>query len=114
MPPLLNSNAVIQCAHGGKYSIIPKGPRPMVAGGMGVLEIDLAPGPPAAGCTFNIAGAPAPCIPLKVAAGLSTKVLYNGMPLLTQMVTVMASPPSAPPVSLPCASAGQVQVQANG
>ncbi len=108
MPPLLNSNAVLLCAHGGKYAIVPKGPRPLVGGGPGVLPIDVAPGPPAAGCAFNVSGAPTPCVPVQVVTGMCTKAMHSGMPLLHQGVQIMSATGFP---SMPCASAGQAKVQ---
>lgn len=106
MPPLLNTNAVIQCAHGGKFVVVPRGPRAVVGGAPGLTVADL-PGVIAAGCAFNVSGVPAPCVITSVLAGMSPHVTDHGAPAVTQAV-VCATSNGVP--SLPVASAGQVTV----
>jgi hypothetical protein len=36
VPPLLNADAVVQCAHRGKFMVLPRGPRPVVGGPPGL------------------------------------------------------------------------------
>ncbi len=106
MPPLLNINAVIQCAHGGRFTVVPRGPRAIVGGAPGLTVADL-PGVIAVGCAFNVSGVPAPCVIASVLAGMSPGVTDHGAPAVTQAV-VCATSNGVP--SLPVASAGQMTV----
>jgi hypothetical protein len=79
----------------------------MVGGAPGLVMTDLI-GKPAVGCTWNILGAPAPCVIVTVLTGICTKVSYAGQPALHQGISCMTS--NGVP-TLPCASAGQTTVQ---
>jgi hypothetical protein len=107
MPPLLNANAVIQCGHGGRFVVVPRGPRPLV-GGAPALAMPDFPGVVAAGCAFNIAGAPAPCVIVSVVAGICPRIMLGGAPAVNQTL-VCATSNGVP--SVPVASAGQTTVQ---
>lgn len=107
MPPLLNANAVVQCAHGGKFMVLPRGPRPMVGGAPG-LNISDFPGVIAAGCVFNVAGVPTPCVIVSVVSGMCPTILLGGAPAVNQLL-VCATSNGTP--SIPVASAGQMTVQ---
>jgi hypothetical protein len=107
--PLLNANAVIQCAHGGKFMVVPRGPRPLV-GGAPALNVQDFPGVISAGCVFNVAGAPAPCVIVSVVSGMCPTVLLGGAPAVNQ--TLVCATSNGTP-SIPVSSAGQMTVQAN-
>jgi hypothetical protein len=106
MPPLLNASSTVQCAHGGVFPVVPRGLTPII-GGAPALTVNDFPGLPAAGCVFNIAGAPAPCIIASVMAGMCVKVTYGGVPAVhTGLVCMTATGfPTLPPTP------GQVTVQ---
>jgi hypothetical protein len=106
MPPLLNASAVVQCAHGGMFPVVPRGLTPLVGGAPG-LTINDFPGLVAAGCAFNVSGAPVPCVIAAVASGMCTKVLYGGVPAVHQGLVCM----SATGFPTIVASPGQVVVQ---
>lgn len=107
MPPLLNANAVIQCGHGGKFPVVPRAPRPLVGGAPG-LNLQDFPGVIAAGCAFNISGAPVPCVIVSVIAGMCPTIILGGAPAVNQTL-VCATTNGVP--SIPVASAGQMTVQ---
>jgi hypothetical protein len=107
VPPLLNANAVVQCSHGGKFMVLPRGPRPLV-GGAPALNLQDFPGVIAAGCVFNVAGAPAPCVIVSVVAGMCPTIMLGGAPAVNQTL-VCATSNGVP--STPVASAGQMTVQ---
>jgi hypothetical protein len=107
VPPLLNANAVIQCAHGGKFVVVPRGPRPLV-GGAPALNVQDFPGVISAGCVFNVAGAPVPCVIVSVIAGMCPTILVGGG-LAVNQTLVCATSNGTP--SLPVSSAGQMTVQ---
>jgi hypothetical protein len=106
MPPLLNANAVIQCGHGGKFPVVPRGQRPMV-GGAPALNVQDFPGVVAVGCAFNVSGAPVPCVIVSVTAGMCPKIIMGGAPAVNQTL-VCATSNGVP--SIPVASAGQMTV----
>lgn len=107
MPPLVNSNGVLQCGHGGMFILAPKGLSPLVGGAPGIKVTDL-PGGIAAGCVFNVAGAVVPCVLISAIAGICVTVNYGGTPAVHQGLTCATS--NGVP-TLPMASAGQVAVQ---
>ena len=102
--PLLNANAVIMCGHGGKFPVVPRGPRSLV-GGAPALTIADFPGVVAVGCAFNISGVPTPCVIVSVISGMCPKILEHGSPAVDQSLQCATS--NGVP-SLPVASAGQV------
>ncbi len=107
MPPLLNANAVIQCAHGGKFPVVARGPRPLV-GGAPALNVQDFPGVIALGCAFNVSGAPVPCVIVSVTAGMCPKIIMGGAPAVNQTL-VCATSNGVP--SIPVSSAGQMATQ---
>lgn len=107
MPPLLNANAVIQCAHGGMFTVVPRGSRPLV-GGAPALNVSDFPGVISAGCVFNVAGVPTPCVIVSVTAGMCPTIMLGGAPAVNQTL-VCATSNGVP--SMPVASAGQLTVQ---
>jgi hypothetical protein len=107
MPPLLNANAVVLCARSGRFPVVPRGKRPNV-GGAPALTVQDFPGLVAAGCAFNVSGAPVPCVVVSVASGLCPTIHHGGAPAVTQAL-VCATSNGVP--TLPVASAGQPAVQ---
>jgi hypothetical protein len=81
----------------------------LISGAPALTVVDF-PGVVAAGCTFNISGAPAPCVIASVVAGISPKVLASGAPLVDQSITCVSATGFP---SLPCTSAGQLTVQSS-
>lgn len=107
MPPLLNANAVIMCGHGGKFPVVPRGKRPNVGGAPALNVMDF-PGVIAAGCAFNVSGAPVPCVIVAVTAGMCPTIMMGGAPAVTQALVCSTS--NGVP-SIPVASAGQMTAQ---
>jgi hypothetical protein len=107
MPPLLNAAMTLQCAHGGIFPVAPRGQTPMVGGTPGLTLQDF-PGLIAAGCTFNISGAPAPCAIVSVAAGPCTRVVFGGVPAVHSGLVCMTS--NGVP-TMPVSNPGQIVVQ---
>ncbi|MDP2712545.1 MAG: hypothetical protein Q8O56_15120 [Solirubrobacteraceae bacterium] len=107
MAPLLNADAIIRCGHGGTFTIVPSGPRPLLGGAPALNARDLA-GATAVGCTFNAAGAPAPCVIASVIAGTCPAIVLGGAPAIDQ--TLVCATSSGVP-TIPVSSAGQTTVQ---
>ena len=107
MPPLLNTALTLQCAHGGMFTVVPRGMPPTVGGAPGLTMQDF-PGLPAAGCAFNVAGAPVPCVIVSVVSGMCTRVLFGGVPAVHSGLVCMTS--NGMP-TLPVANPGQMVVQ---
>ena len=114
MPPIINSNAVIMCAHGGKVTLIPKQMKVLVGGAPAMCVGDIV-GSPIVGCAQPPTPATAPClvvaseIPIPT-VGMNPQVLVMGKPVLLAGINGITSgvPPSPLIVSFP----GQVKVQA--
>jgi hypothetical protein len=87
--------------------VVPRGLRPLV-GGAPALNVQDFPGVISAGCVFNVAGAPLPCVIVSVVAGMCPKILMGGAPAVNQTL-VCATSNGVP--SIPVASAGQLTVQ---
>jgi hypothetical protein len=86
---------------------VARGPRPLVGGAPG-LNLQDFPGVIAAGCVFNISGAPVPCVIVSVIAGMCPTIILGGAPAVNQTL-VCATSNGVP--SIPVSSAGQMTVQ---
>jgi hypothetical protein len=81
-----------------------------MVGGAPALTVRDFPGVIAAGCAFNVAGAPAPCVIVSVLAGVCPTIMMGGAPAVNQTL-VCATSNGVP--SLPVASVGQITAQGN-
>ena len=79
-----------------------------MVGNAPALNVQDFPGTIAAGCTFNVSGAPVPCVIVSVSAGMCPTILVGGAPAVNQSL-VCATSNGVP--SIPVASAGQTTVQ---
>jgi hypothetical protein len=111
MPPVLTTNAVVTCSHGGKVNLIPKQVTVGVQGGMVLCEPDLI-GSPITGCAQPPSPTTKPCtVVVSTFPGSATpKVLVSGRPAYLTSVTGLTD--GVPPGSLLVVSPGQVAVQA--
>lgn len=72
MPDLLNDSASMMCPHGGTVSIITGNTKTKGGGGFLALSTDTFT---IAGCAFNVAGAPHPCMQVNwVVTAMQSKV----------------------------------------
>ena len=90
--PVVTQAQVGLCAHGGMGTAIPSSPR-VLASGMPVLTI--ADQCMIAGCVFNVAGGPLPCVSVTWMVG-SARVMANGVPVLTMPVSAVTIPNAVP------------------
>src|SRR6266545_3729677 len=73
-------SATLMCPHGGTVSIVTSNARAKGGGGYLVTQSDIFL---VAGCAFNVAGAPSPCVTVKWMAA-DTAVTVGGAPTLSQ------------------------------
>jgi hypothetical protein len=85
---LLHVNATVLCMHAGQAQATVPNPRVKVAGQPTVQQ----PNPwVIAGCPFNVAGGPVPCVTAQWITA-ATRVLSGGMPLLLQDSQAVCAP----------------------
>lgn len=89
---LLHAGATILCAHAGQVQAAVPNPRVRVAG----QPIVTQPNPHmVAGCPFNVAGGPVPCVTAQWVTG-ATRVRATGMPVLLQDSQAVCAPNGTP------------------
>jgi hypothetical protein len=113
MPPVLTSQEIITCAHGGQVILIPRQVQVTIAGGPVMCVPDLM-GAPIAGCAQPPTPATKPCTTVVsvLPGSWSMKVFVSGKPVYLSTLTGLTDgvPPSPVMVVFP----GQVLVQAQG
>lgn len=96
--PLFHVGAVAMCPHGGMVSTISSNVRVLVTG---MPVATLTDQFLVAGCVFNIAGAPTPCLRVQWLTP-ATRVLVNGQPPITALSTgltmLVTGAPGGPPL----------------
>jgi hypothetical protein len=96
--PLFHVGAVAMCPHGGMVTTISSNVRVMVTG---MPVATLADQYMVAGCVFNIAGVPTPCLRVQWITS-ATRVLVNGIPPITALSTglsmLVTGAPGGPPI----------------
>jgi hypothetical protein len=77
---ILDMGCTIKCPHGGQATVVPRNSRVKVGGNFALLATDTMT---IAGCTFNVSGAPVPCVTIQWTAP-ATRDTVNGTPVLLQ------------------------------
>ncbi|MEW6583349.1 MAG: hypothetical protein AB1416_11385 [Actinomycetota bacterium] len=111
MPFLVNSNATILCAHGGRVQIIPRQTTVMAGGAPIVRETDLM-GAPILGCAQPPTVSSKPCtavVSVIPGSGTAMKVTVAGLPAHTQTLTGITD--GVPPGTITVVDPGQQKVQ---
>jgi hypothetical protein len=110
MGPLLTSDAVILCIHGGKVTPIPSQAKVLIGGAPVLVVTDLI-GAPIAGCTLPPTPASKPCTTVVsvLPGSWSPKVLVGGRPALVATATGLTD--GVPPGTFQVVFPGQVTVQ---
>jgi hypothetical protein len=109
--PALNANAVIQCTHMGKVTVIPKQMQ-VTIGGAPALRLTDVMGAVIAGCAnVPTPAGTKPCLTVVAPAQLwaSKTVTVGGMPLLMQMPGPTGTTDGVPPlpmIGLMCSFSG--------
>ena len=94
MAYLLDSGATITCPHGGTASVSSPVNSQVTTGGTKVLVVgDLAT---VAGCTFNVSGAPSPCVRIDWKAAAQRVELAGQAALLSSSVALCVNAAGAP------------------
>ena len=111
MPLVVNSNAVIMCAHGGRVTLIPKQGTVMAGGAPVMREGDII-GSPIVGCAQPPSASSKPCtlVVSTMPGGSNPRVTAVGAPVHIDTLTGMTD--GVPPGVVTVASAGQATVQA--
>lgn len=95
--PLFHTGAVAMCPHGGPVMTISSNARVLVSG---MPVATMADQFLVAGCVFNVAGVPTPCLRVQWLTS-ATRVLVNGVPPITALSTglsfLVTGPPAGPP-----------------
>ena len=110
MPPIVTTNAVIMCAHGGQVTLIPKQTQVTIQGGAILCEPDLV-GSPIVGCAQPPTPATVPCtVVLSTLPGsTSLKVMVDGRPAYVATLSGLTN--GVPPGTLIVSFPGQTIVQ---
>jgi hypothetical protein len=111
MPLLVTTNATIQCAHGGRVTLMPR-QTTVTAGGAPILrETDLM-GAPIVGCAQPPSPGSKPCtavVSVIPGSGTSQKAFVGGMPAHTQTLSGLTD--GVPPGAIMVVDPGQATVQ---
>jgi hypothetical protein len=110
--PLVTTNAVIKCSHGGQVTITPRPGRLVAQVGTVLCEGDLV-GAPIVGCVQPATTNTKPCTTVvSTAPGVSTtpKLLVGGRPAYTNALTGITD--GVPPGLLQVVSPGQAHIVA--
>ena len=89
---LLHAGATVLCAHGGQAQPTAPNPRVLVSG---QPTTTLAAPYVVAGCPFNVAGAPSPCVTGQWVTA-ATRVTSHGQPLLLLDSQAVCAPNGTP------------------
>jgi hypothetical protein len=110
MPPVVTSNAVIMCAHGGQVTLIPKQTQVTIQGGPVLCEPDLV-GAPIVGCAQPPSPSTKPCtmVVSTLPGSSSMKVMVGGRPAYVSTLNGITD--GVPPGALIVASPGQTVAQ---
>jgi hypothetical protein len=117
VPPLVNANAQILCAHGGKVTVMPRQQKVLVGGAPALRASDLSAAP-ILGCTIPPSPGSKPgltviAVPPIPGSTVSAKVLVMGEPPLVAPGPWTATTDCVPPTPiLNVVFAGQTTVQA--
>ena len=89
---LLHQGATVLCAHGGQAQPVTPNPRVRVSSQLVVTQT-----PPyvVAGCVFNLAGVPSPCVTAQWMSA-ATRVRAGGLPVLLQDSQAICAPNGTP------------------
>lgn len=111
MPPVVTTNAVIMCAHGGRVTLVPRQSTVMAGGAPALCEGDLV-GAPIIGCAQPPSVATKPCtlVVSTMPGGSNPLVTAAGRPAHVSTLTGLTD--GVPPGVITVVSPGQTVVSA--
>jgi hypothetical protein len=111
VPLILNSNAEVICAHGGRVVLIPRQVAVTVQGGAVMRGPDLI-GAPIVGCPVPVTLVTSPCITVVsvLPGSFAPNVLVGGLPVCLETLSGLTN--GRPPAPIVVAFPGQTAVQA--
>jgi hypothetical protein len=95
------------CPHAGQVTAIPSSPRVRLSGQPATTSSDTYP---IAGCAFNVAGAPHPCIKVQWLTP-AARVRIGGQPAILQTNPALCVAGDQAPQGPPNVTAGQIRVK---
>ncbi len=110
MPPIVTSNAVIMCVHGGQVTLIPRQTQVTIQGGAILCEPDLV-GAPIVGCAQPPSPGSAPCTAVvsTLPGSTSLSVMVGGRPAYVATLSGLTN--GVPPGALLVTYPGQATVE---
>jgi hypothetical protein len=90
---ILDLGCAIQCPHGGQATVTPGNTRVMVGGNPALLVTDVVT---IAGCSFNVSGAPVPCVTVQWSGPATRNTVSAAAVLLETSVGVCVNAAGAP------------------
>jgi hypothetical protein len=110
MPPLLTTNAVLMCPHGGQVTLIPRQFQVLAQGAPVLRLVDLV-GAPIVGCLQPPTPATVPCtlVVSPLPGSTSLTVMISGIPALIATATAITN--GVPPGVVTVISPGQFVVE---
>ena len=117
--PILNTNAIVTCVHGGKVQLIPKLPTVTIGGApvlrLGDVMTSPISGPPPCPVVPSPGSKPCTLVAVDPATWVQPTVIVGGQPVLVQKPGPSGTTDGVPPVpnaGLMCTFAGQATVTA--
>jgi hypothetical protein len=104
--PIVHVGAVTLCPHGGGVTEVPSAPRVLLSG---MPAATMADQYLVAGCAFNVAGAPHPCVRVQWLVP-AVRVTTGLMPLILQTSVGLCLAPDQAPQGPPIVSSTQPRV----
>lgn len=110
MPPVITTNSMIMCTHGGRVTLMPRQTQVQIQGGFVLCEPDLV-GAPIIGCMQppSLTSKPCTTVVSTFPGSSSLKVKVGGRPAYVATLTGITD--GVPPGALIVASPGQASVQ---
>ena len=104
--PLVQLGATMMCPHGGQITDVPTNARVLASGMPLATASDTFP---IAGCPFNVAGAPQPCLTARWIVP-AARVLIGGVPAILQTSTGICQGPTQAPQGPALVASAQTKV----
>lgn len=90
---LVDAGATIVCPHGGQVKVVPSATRLTLSGMSPLTVSDIAT---ISGCSFNVSGAPSPCLTVEWLAPATRVTVEGAAPVLSSSVGLCKNAASAP------------------